>query len=90
MEEGVLALLVSLHLCWMKCCCGSLGRGSLEQVGRSETKPWRQQEGAGGEEAGRAKSQSVSALCSESEETASLKGPGSTGLIRQKWKKFSR
>lgn len=63
----------------------------MEQVGRSETKPWRQQEGGGGvEEAGRAKSQSVSAVCGESEETASLKGPGSTGLIRQKWKKFSR
>lgn len=39
------------------------------------------------EEAGRAGSQSVSALCSESEEMALLKDPASTSLIKQKWKK---
>lgn len=41
-------------------------------------------------EAGRAESQSVSALHSESEETAPLKGPASTSLIRQKWKKVNQ
>ncbi len=46
--------------------------------------------GGGGGGGGRAESQSVSALRSESEETTSLKGPASTSLIRQKWKKVSQ
>lgn len=54
----------------MERCCGSFGggwRGASGQVGQAETKV---------EEAGRAEGQSVSALHSESEATASLKGLG--------------
>lgn len=50
---------------------------------RSQTKQQEEEE----EEAGRAGSQHVSALRSESEEMASLKGPARASLIRQKWKK---
>lgn len=65
-----------------------LGECKFGAGGAFRNKAWWQQ--VGEEEAGRAKSQSVSAVCSESEETASLKGPGSANLIRQEWKKFSR
>lgn len=58
---------------------GGCERGQLVVVVRDKA--------TGQEEAGGAESQSVSAPRSESEETASLKGPASAGLIRQKWKK---
>lgn len=61
------------------------GAGGDVACGAVRNKARRQEEEEG--EAGRAGSQSVSALRSESEEMASLKGPPSSKLIRQKWKK---
>lgn len=80
----------------MEYCCGSPGTvgcgsgASGELAGGAVGDKARQHEEEEEEKAGRAMSQSVSAPCSESEETASLKGPASTSLIRQKWKKVSQ